>query len=260
MGIKAILYKEVLEGIRNYRFLILLSGCLFFAILDPVMSKFFLPEILISQFPNISPEVLQGMLETTQTGNIRTYLGNLFQLGTLVVAFTLSGLTAQELSDKTLVFPVCSGKRFGWLLLGKLLIYSPYLLLITTVSTLINYVYTGLLFGFELPSAMPALRAGLLYGGWMVYVLALLLLVGVIVKKPVGVGVVVLLLAFGTRILGNLFKADRWLPSGLLAEADLLAAVPTGIWGGAVVTTVALVAILTLLTSLRLEKMELMGG
>lgn len=260
MGIKAILHKEMLEGIRNYRFLILLSGCLFFAILDPVMSKFFLPEILGSQFPNMPSEVLQGMLDTTQTGNMRTYLGNLFQLGTLVVAFALSGLTAQELSDKTLVFPVCSGKRFEWLLLGKLMVYGPYLLLVTTVSTMINYVYTGVLFGFELPSVMPALRAGLLYGGWMAYILALLLVVGVLVKKPVGVGVVVLILAFGTRIVGNLFKADRWLPSGLVVEADLLAAVPTGMWGGALITTVALVSILTLLTVLRLEKMELMGG
>jgi hypothetical protein len=104
------------------------------------------------------------MLITTQVANIRGYMGSVYQISTLIIAFTLSGIIAQEISGKTLILPVCTGKRYDEMLLAKGSVYGGFLLLVTTLSALVNYGYAGALFGFDLPSVLPALRAGALQG------------------------------------------------------------------------------------------------
>ena len=71
MDTKALIKKETLDGMRNYRFLIIFAAVIFFAIFDPIMNKLVLPEVLKSQFPNMPAEVMQEMLVTTQVANIR---------------------------------------------------------------------------------------------------------------------------------------------------------------------------------------------
>ncbi|UNC92196.1 hypothetical protein [Candidatus Contubernalis alkaliaceticus] len=258
MDIKAMIRKEIMDGLRNYRFLILLAGILFFAIFDPVMNKLVLPELLKSQFPNMTEEVMQGMLITTQNANIRAYLGDVFQISTLIIAFALSGIMAQEISDKTLIFPICSGKSYSGLLLAKLSVYGSVLVISSIFSAMVNYVYAGALFGFDLPSFMPVLRAGLFQGFYMVYVLALLIFIGSLVKKPVTAGLLVLIPAYGTRIMGDLLNINRYLPSGLLVEAEMLAVIPSVSWIGSLVSTLAVMVLLIGFTMIRLTKIELL--
>jgi ABC-2 type transport system permease protein len=259
MDIKAIIRKEVLEGLRNYRFLILFTGVLFFAIFDPLMNKLVLPELLKSQFPNMPAEVMQEMLITTQVATIRGYMGNVYQISTLIITFTLSGIIAQEISGKTLIIPVCTGKRYDEMLLAKITVYGGFLILATTLSALINYGYAGALFDFELP-VLPALRAGILQGFYMVYVVALLIFTGSLVRKPITAGMLTLLAAYGTRILGSIFNLNRYLPSGLLVEAEMLAAAPSPFLWGSLASTLALVIVLLGFTIIRLTNIELTRG
>ncbi len=260
MDIRTSIKKEVLEGLRNYRFLIITVSILFFAIFDPLMSKLVLPELLKSQFPNMPLDVMRQMLITSQAGNIRGYMGNVYQLSTLIITFSLSGLLAQELSEKTLILPISTGKRYEDVLAGKMIVYGIFLLLITTVSALVNYYYTGVLFGFQLPSALPALRAGLLMGVHMLYLLSLLLIFGSLLRKPIAAGMVTLLVVFSTRGIGSLFNIQRYLPSGLLVEAEMLAASPSVFLWGTLATTLALVIVLVCLTVIRLSNLELTRG
>ena len=64
--------KEIKYALRNSRFLILIIGFIFFAILTPVMTRLVLPEVLKSQFPGMSEQELKGMLDMTQLGCIRS--------------------------------------------------------------------------------------------------------------------------------------------------------------------------------------------
>jgi ABC-2 type transport system permease protein len=259
MDIKTIMKKETFDGLRNYRFLILFAAIIFFAIFDPLMNKLVLPELLRSQFPNMPAEVMQEMLVTTQAANIRGYMNNVFQISSLVMAFALSGLIAQEISEKTLIFPVCTGKRYSEILLAKILVYGSFLLLAATVSALINYLYAGALFGFDL-TAWPAIRAGMLQGFYMVYLVALLMFMGSLVRKAIPAGLLTLIPAYGTRVLGNLFDINRYLPSGLLVEAEMLAVIPSYSLVGSLVSTLALVILLLGFTHIRLTNLELTRG
>lgn len=260
MNFKAIVKKEVLDGIRNYRFLILVISMLFFAVLNPVMNKLFLPEILQRQFPQITDEVLRAMLHNTQVANIRAYLKDVFQVGMIAIVFALSGVLAQEISEKTLILPLTTGKRYGELLLAKMLVYGNVLILGVIFSGLVAYFYAGILFGFDLPSALPVVRAGLLQGLYLVYVLALLLLVGSLIKKPIGTGLLTLVLAYGTRYIGDLFNVNRYLPSGLLVEGEMLAVIPSHTLIEPVIYTLALLVLLFGFTIIRLSKIELTRG
>ena len=259
MDTKALIKKETLDGMRNYRFLIIFAAVIFFAIFDPIMNKLVLPEVLKSQFPNMPAEVMQEMLVTTQVANIRGYMNNVYQISSLVIAFALSGIVAQEISEKTLIFPVCMGKRYGEILLAKILVYGSFLFLATTVSALINYVYAGALFGFDLPS-WPAIRAGMLQGFYMIYLVALLMFMGSLVRKAIPAGLLTLVPAYGTRILGNLLDIDQYLPSGLLVEAEMLAVIPSSSLVGSLVSTLALVVLLLGFTIVRLTNLELTRG
>ncbi len=260
MDIKAILKKEVLEGLRNYRFLILFIGILFFAIFDPLMNKLVLPEVLKSQFPNMPEEIMREMLITTQVASIRGYMNSVYQISTLIIAFTLSGIIAQEISGKTLILPVCAGKRYEEMLVAKGSVYGGFLLLATTISALINYGYAGVLFGFDLPSILPALRAGVLQGFYMLYVVFLLIFIGALTRKPITAGMLTLLAAYGTRVLGGIFNLHRYLPSGLLVEAELLAVAPSFTLWGSLISTLTIVIVLYGLTIIRLTNLELTRG
>jgi len=261
MEIKTLLKKELLDGVRNYRFIIIFAAVFFFAILDPVLNKLVLPEVLRSQFPDMPEALMNEMLFTTQVANIRGFLGNVYQLSSLIIAFSISGIMAQEISEKTLIFPVCTGKSFASIVAAKLFVYGSCVITATTLGAMINYFYAGVLFEFGLPSAIPALRAGLLNGTYMIYMVAILIFMGALARKAIPAGLLTLLLYYGTRLIGDLFNIHNYLPSGLLIEAELLAAAPSlSFIAGSLATTVALIIILSSLTVVRLSSLELTRG
>ena len=261
MEIKTLLKKELLDGARNYRFIIIFAAVLFFAILDPILNKLVLPEVLRSQFADMPEELMNEMLFTTQVANIRGFLGNVYQLSSLIIAFTISGIMAQEISERTLIFPVCTGKSFASIISAKLFVYGCSVIIATTLGALVNYFYAGVLFEFDLHSAIPAIRAGLFNGIYMVYMIAILIFMGAMVRKAIPAALLTLLLFYGTRLIGDLFNIHNYLPSGLLVEAELLAVAPsTSIIAGSLVTTAALIVILSSLTVIRLSNLELTRG
>jgi ABC-type transport system involved in multi-copper enzyme maturation permease subunit len=250
-----VIKKEIQYGLRSYRFIILLVGFLFFAMLNPVMSKFIMPEVMKSQMPGLTEEVMAQMMATTQLGVMRTYMGDVFEIVSLLVAFSLCGLIAQEVKDNTLVLPLCSGKRFGAIVFAKIAVFGTTLIVIPVIAALLGFAYSGVLYTFDLTIG-PVIRAGLLQGVFMVFVVALLVMWGAIIKKPIAAGFVTLATVFGLHFVGNALGISTYLPSGLLEEAALFAVIPASSLWQTLGITVGIILMLSAAALWRLKSME----
>lgn len=257
MNITSTLKKDLRDGIRNYRFLIIFAGFMFFALLTPIMNKLVLPGLLKSQFPGMDEATMSSMLVTTQIENIRGYMGDIFEIGMIIVAFTFCGVIAMELREYTLILPVCSGKKYSEVILSKMAVFGVSLVLVSMVALLSNYMYSGILFGFEIQGAMPVIRAGLLQGVYMIFVLSLLVFLGTLLRNQIVVGLLTLLTAYGTRMIGNFLNINEFTPSGLLTEAAKLSnSADSGVYI-TIAITVVIIAILTAASVLKLSRTDL---
>lgn len=200
--------KELRFGLRSGKLLILAASFLFLALLTPVMLKTVLPQLLGSRFSGDAPQALLSVMGMTQIECIQSYMGDVFELGSVIVAFTLCGLLSQELRENTLVLPLCAGKRFGHILGAKLLVFGLALLLIPTLALIADYAYAGILFSFE-AGLSSILRGGLLQGVFMVFLLSCLLFWGTIAKKAIPTGFLTLGTVFGLHFAGELFQIHR---------------------------------------------------
>jgi hypothetical protein len=247
--------KELRYGLRNGRFLILAAGFMFFAMLTPVMMKLVVPSVMQSQMPGLTPEMLSQMFQMSQLQCIQSYMGDVFEIGSVIVAFTLCGLLAQEIRDNTLVLPLCSGKRFIKIAGAKLAVFGSALVVILTAALAVDYAYAGLLFSFDI-AFLPIVRGGLLQGVYMVFLVASLIMWGAIIRKPIAAGFVTLGIAYGTSYLGSLLKISSYLPSGLLDSAMSLSAAPDPNMMRTLLTTIALIIAFMGITLIRLRHME----
>jgi ABC-2 type transport system permease protein len=247
--------KEIRYGLRSSRFLILLAGFLFFALLTPVMMKVVLPHILQSQFAGAEQQDLSALLEMSQLGCIQSYMGDVLEIGTVIVAFSLGGLLAQEIKDNTLVLPLCSGKSFGGIVVAKLVVFGTMLVLAPTVALVVDYLYAGLLFSFDLGIA-PIIRAGLLQGTYMLFLLACVLAWGSLSKKPIATGFLTIGTAFSLHFLGSWLRLHAYLPSGLLVEAQQLGEAASSSLPQTLLITAVIILALTAITVQRMKTME----
>lgn len=253
----SIINKEFIDGIRNFKFLIIFAGFLFFAIFDPVMNKFVSPQILKSQFPGITPEMMNEMVDMTQRGSIRAYIADVYQVGLLIVVFTLCGLMAKEIKENTLIMSICSGIKYKNIILSKLIVFGSVAFIAVLISTCVNYLYSSLLFGFDLPSIKPVIKAGVLQGLYMIFVIAILIFIGTITRKSIITGVLSLFLVYITGFIGDALDIGKFLPSGLISEAQLL----VGTWSfeilESIIVTVGCIIIFTMISIILLKTMEL---
>jgi hypothetical protein len=225
--------------------------------MNPVLNKLVLPEVLKSQFNGISEDMLSQMIVTSQRECVKGYLTDVFEIATIVVVLTLSSLVAGELRSKTFIFPICSRKDFSTLILAKFIVYGSFLLVAPIISVLIDYAYSGVLFGVDLPSVLPIIRSGLLQGLYYVYVLGLVMIAGSFAKKSMTAGLIALVPAYGTHIVAQLLGAGGYTPSGLLSEAGMLAVIMSKEIILPIVITISAIVVLVVLTVLRLQSIEL---
>ena len=228
---------------------------MFFALLTPVMLKVVLPMVLFNQPTGEIMQGMSGLDNITQLDCIRNYMDDVLQIGTIIIAFTLCGLTASEIRENTWVLPLCAGKRYGQMIGAKLLVFGVLMVIIPTLALVADYLYSGLLFGFEI-GILPILYGGLLQGVYVFFLLSCLIMWGVLLKSPIAAGFLTLGTAFGTHLVSSLFRVGKWTPSGLLAHANALTPradssllIPlsmTAIW----------IIVMTLITFAQLKHME----
>ncbi|MDF1618617.1 hypothetical protein [Petrocella sp. FN5] len=216
---KSDIIKELRMGIRTSRFLVIIASFLFFAILTPIMMKYILPQLLHNQFQGMNEASISQMIDMSQKGALLGYMSDLFEIGTIIVVFALSGLLAQEIKENTLVLPICSGKKLLSIVGSKLLVFSVFLILASTLGMVISYLYAGILFSFDI-GLWPVLVIGLLYGGYMIFLLSLAMLFGTFIKNAIGTGFMTLGFSLFIYFIGSYFKLHTYLPSGLLIGAQ----------------------------------------
>lgn len=252
---KQAIKKELLFGLRNHKFLIIIATFLFFAFSIPVMIKFLLPSVLRSQFPGMSEADLAMMIDISQMGSMTNYMENVFEIGLIVIGFTLAGLIAQEIKENTLVLSICSGERYQTITLSKMIVFGSLLFITSMISILLTYVYSGVVFDMDL-GIVEVVKAGLLDGIYLLFVLSLILFYGVLTKKVIATGLLSIGTTYGISLFGSLFDLNHILPSGLHMEASLF----QNVWNMdtwlPLVVTLGLMIILYMATLYRLKTME----
>lgn len=209
------LKKEWMFATRSGRFFILLMSFMFLAVFTPIMLKLVIPEIFAWQFPNLSPEDIALMVNASQLTAIQGFMSDLFELGMIILVFTLSGLMAQEIKDNTLVFPIISGSKFAQILGSKFVLFSLILSVLAFGSILVTYGYSGILFGFEV-AFLDMLYAAALLSVYFSFVVANLIFWGVLLKRTLPAGFITLVVAYLIQAIAGLLTWHEYLPSGMI--------------------------------------------
>lgn len=236
---KSYVYKEFIEGVRSYRFLILSLGIFFFAIFDPVMLKL-VPVIMKSQIP----ADLSGLFNFTAAAAVESFLGEIFEITSLVVALTLMGILAREREHRSLVIPYCTGARFPGLILAKIAVYSSLMVLVLIPSVFISRVYSAILFGGEQPPVNLLFKAALNLSIYLVYLVALTTCVSAFFKKGLPAAFVTLAVVYLMPAAAGLFKIKRWVPSFLATGSSSFLTLGTESFLPALLITAAVIVLL----------------
>lgn len=249
---KAYFKKELMEGFRTHKFLVLAIGILFFSIADPIFIKF-MPAILESQMKGID---FSGYLSSTQTAAMANYTKTLYEIGTLIIVFTLMGLISGERSKKTLTIPVSMGCRTGGMLMGKLSVYGGCLAALTLTGLTIAYFYSSMIFTPDPISYLSVIKAGVFYSIYYIYLISVIMLVNSLVEKPYIAGITTLLAAYGLPLLQNLKGWGRFIPNTIIKDASRFTAELSSEAVTALFSTVIIILVLNVLTAWRLRKIS----
>ena len=141
-GFYAFTKKELLEQLRTYKLLIVLSVFFLFGVMSPVLAK-------------ILPDILSGMkvegivitiLEPTVMDAYAQFFNNFTQMGILVLVLVFGGTLSNELTKGTLVNILAKGLPRATIILSK---YTAAIILWTAgfwLAVLTTYGYTIYLF------------------------------------------------------------------------------------------------------------------
>lgn len=179
-GFYAFTKKEILEQVRTYKVLIILSVFFLFGMMSPLTAKL-MPEI----FAGMDMEGIQiTITETTVFDAYGQFFKNFTQMGILVVLLVFGGILTNELVRGTLINILAKGLSRPTVILSK---YTASVLLWTVgfaVAGLTNYGYTIYLFGnSEVKNLMFSMFCLWLFG---CFVLALIMLSGTIAAGNFG--------------------------------------------------------------------------
>lgn len=249
---KTYVKKEIIEGMRTKKFLVLAIGVLFFALSDPIMLKL-MPEILKNEMQGAD---LSMLFELSQKAALDSYTSNLFQLSTLIIVLSMMGIITKERSDKTLTIPVSMGCSINGIVLAKLLVYGIFIILINVIGMLIAFYYSGIIFGFTYGSLFAAAVSGAVYGLFFVFALSVLILASSFAKKSFLAVTVTLLLIYLMPLASNFDAVKRYLPVNLLTEANYFADILSKNMIVSLICTVTLTVIFSVLSVFKLERVE----
>jgi ABC-2 type transport system permease protein len=250
---KTYLKKEVLYGMRNYKFLIIFAVYIFFALFDPLMLKF-LPIILADQFGGM--DITEAMA-IDQAGAIQNFLNTNYQIVTLVIAIALMGLVASEIKDKEIIIPTCLGMSLKKWIVSKIFVYSIFIIASSIIAQLICNIYALTIFEGRSIEISASLKIGLLMGVFHIFILSLIIFFGALTKKHGISAFLALLAAYTLPALTGLFNISKYTPAGLINEAGYLVSYFSTDGIISLVWSVGAIAIIILLSLITIESTEL---
>lgn len=211
---KAFFKKEIIESIRQYKYLIIGLAFLFFAVSDPIMLKL-LPSIMKSQM-HMNIENFMVINRKTASQN---YIKDIFEISNIVVVFSACGILGKEIQNGKFILPFSRGCSKAQMVLAKFFHYS----LITSFSIflgfLINFYYAGILFkgNFSFAGILDSALCIILF---FIFNIALTTLLSSIFKKDVISGIAALFISYIMLIFKNVTNVYSYLPVKLIDIAD----------------------------------------
>lgn len=210
--------REIIEGIRTYKFLVLAIGIVLYAVLDPVMLKI-LPKLLENQTPGLD---ISKLMAFDQKAAVQNYMKSLTQIGILAAAFTFMKSTSEELKNGTLVQSIISGLKPSVWIGAKILVYGTTLLLLATAGMLLNAAYAGSLFGSGGIDYIAVIKSGLWFGLYFVMLLCVEIFTGCLTKSPAVTAIAGLAVAWLLPPFTGLLGIQHYSPVMLLNDANAL--------------------------------------
>ncbi|MGB9374882.1 MAG: hypothetical protein WCA82_12065 [Jiangellales bacterium] len=206
---------------RTYRLLILVMAFAFFGLLGPLTAAY-LPEIisLASQSDDLGLAV--DLPEPVPADGIIQYIGNVSQIGIIVVAALASLALAVDARPGLSAFYRTRQKSPASWIVPRWAATSLAAAAAWTVGLLAAIYETVLLIG---PLPVTAMLVG--WGAWVVYLafaVAVVALVAGFVRASVGVTAVSVGLLLAMALLGLIPQISEWLPSHLVGAPSALAA------------------------------------
>lgn len=246
---KAYFKKEILEAARTSKYLVLFIGPVFWALLNPLTLKL-LPAIL----KNYLPVELITMFSTfTRDSAFQSFLGDLFQIGTLFIVLSLMGLFSNEIYAKKLVFPYSRGVNPFGIVFAKYIHYLVAISLFIVVAFLTNYFYITRLFNGGVLTITIVLKSSLLFIFYYWVLLSVLIFFSSIFKRGLIAGIIVLVLAFGMNILNQFETIRAYFPNYLIFKAsDILDVFDNSL----ILTCIVSTSIIILFISLSIRRMN----
>jgi ABC-2 type transport system permease protein len=213
---KAYFRKEIIESIRQYRYIIIASGIILFAILDPIMLKL-LPSILKGKVPE---GAMQYFTQTGRMMEMQSYIKDLSQIGFIVLVLGLMNILSDELSSQRLVFPYSKGYSSTGMITAKFVHYSLTIIILVFIGFFINYIYSVILFTGQDVLISGVIAAAVMVSLYYIFNIMLLIFLGTIFKR--GIASAAITLAFGILSSGLLVvkSIENYVPYRLIPSAN----------------------------------------
>ena len=250
---KAYFKKEAIEAVRANKYLILFTGTVFWALLNPLMLKL-LPVIMKNY---VTSEIAELFSYFTRDSAFTNFLGDLFEMGTLFMVFSLMGLIAGEVYGKKLTFPYSRGASPAGMVLAKYIHYLVTINVLILIAFITNYFYIIYLFTDGILSIGIVLKSALLYMLYYSMLLSILIFFSSIFKRSILAGITTLVLAYSLSIF-NQFKDIRfYFPAYLLYKAADLINIFDSSLIKTVIISLCIIALLVFLTIYRMKKIDI---
>ncbi len=226
--------KELREQWRTYRLLIVASLFLMFGITTPLTLKY-LPEILESSGGGINIEIPPP----TAAQSLNEYAGTIAQVGVLIVVLVAMGCVANELRSGTAVMTLSKPVGRGAFVSAKLFALSLNLLVSMVLASVFCFGYTVWL--IEGTGVMAFVGQNLLLGLFLVFCLAVTVLLSSLFKSSLAAGGVALAVLLGQALLGAVPYVGDFMPNKILGWGNsLLTGGGERYWGALAVTLVSI--------------------
>lgn len=212
---KAYFKKEIMESIRQYRYLLLAVGTIAFAgIASPIMMKL-LPVILKGQFEGD----ISALFKVTKQMVYSSYSNDLFETSSIFIFFGLAGIMSEEISTSRITFPFLKGARPWQIVSAKALHYILTLSIFIMLGAVVSYLYIGIMFEGSNINFSVYMTSSILICLYFAFFLMLLIFVSSLFKKGIIAGIIVLLANYLTAALAGLKVFKAYSPYKLMTSA-----------------------------------------
>ncbi len=252
---KVLVLKEFRSNWRSFRYPAFLLVVLFFALLDPPMTRY------MDEIMGYFAEGLEMVLpEPTAEDAFISYLSDVSQIGIMVLIFVVMGSVAREKSNGVTGWMLSKPIGRWHYLAAKLIVHYAVIIVGLTVCSAFAYLYTMSLLG-AIPLA-AAVWGTLALTAYIILMATVTFTFSTILNSPLQAGGFTVLIFFLSGIL-NIFisntSAANYYPNTLLGQLGPLVngtSGPADIFG-ALAVTLGLCILLAVITGVRFSRMEL---